>query len=181
MSDFEGFLRSLILALCILAIPAYSTQYHKPVTQPFAPSLEERHKAHKVLCEHQKPCKALAEAVYFEARGEQFTGQVAVAHTILNRVKHKAWPNTVSGVIYQRCQFSYNCDGSKDRGVQNEDAWGVAKLVAWGVLNDLYFDPTSGADHYLEPNKVSEMPRWTKVYPLVATIGNHKFYKRGEL
>lgn len=181
MSNFEGLLRSLVLALCILAIPAYSKPTERLITQHFSPSLEQRHAAHKKLCEHQKPCRTLAEAVYFESRGEPFNGQVAVAHTILNRVKHKAWPDTVSGVIHQGCQFSYNCDGSKRRGIRNKDAWATSKLVAWGVLNGLYFDPTKGADHYLEPNKVESMPRWTKVYPLVATIGNHKFYKRGEL
>ena len=61
--------------------------------------------------------KCLAEAIYFEARGESIEGQYAVGEVIINRVLSDEFPNSVCGVISEganrlnACQFSYNCDG----------------------------------------------------------------------
>ena len=63
----------------------------------------------------------LAEAIYYEARGESFTGQAAVAEVIMNRVNHRVYPDTICGVVYEGservtgCQFSFTCDGSMTR------------------------------------------------------------------
>lgn len=63
----------------------------------------------------------LATAIYFEARGESYRGQVAVAQVVRNRVKHKAYPNSICSVVFQnqswknRCQFSFACDGIPER------------------------------------------------------------------
>jgi spore germination cell wall hydrolase CwlJ-like protein len=68
-----------------------------------------------------KEQKCLAEGIYFEARGEKVEGQAAVAQVILNRVRNPTFPNTICGVVYQndtwrnRCQFSFACDGIRDR------------------------------------------------------------------
>lgn len=72
--------------------------------------------------------QCLAEAIYYEARGESFAGQLAVAEVVLNRVRHRAYPETVCGVVYQGservtgCQFSFTCDGSLERTAQGR-AW----------------------------------------------------------
>src|SRR5262249_58140344 len=64
--------------------------------------------------------KCLAEAIYFEARGEAVRGQMAVAQVVLNRVFSEKYPNTVCGVVYQNahrrlhCQFTFACDGIPD-------------------------------------------------------------------
>ena len=69
----------------------------------------------------EKEQRCLATGIYFESRGESTKGQAAVAQVILNRVKNPSYPNTVCGVVYQndhwrnRCQFSFDCDGIKDR------------------------------------------------------------------
>ena len=81
----------------------------------------------------------LAKAIYFEARGEGPLGQLAVAQVILNRVKDPAFPKTICGVVFQnasdfnRCQFSFACDGVPDR-VADKAAWGTAVAIAHRVV-----------------------------------------------
>ena len=76
-----------------------------------------------------KEQRCLAEAIYFEARGEVEEGQVAVAQVVLNRVKNPSYPDSICGVVYQnkhkrnRCQFSYACDGKKGTGSTVRRAW----------------------------------------------------------
>jgi len=122
----------------------------------------------------------LAEALYFEARGESVKGQFAVAEVILNRVDNPDFPDTVCGVIHQgtgrkyQCQFTYTCDGYKE--VINEPrafqrVGKIAHLMVRGAPRPL----TKGATHY-HTRAVS--PNWSRVYPRVATIGVHHFYKR---
>ena len=85
--------------------------------------------------------KCLATAIYFEARSEPESGQIAVAQVVLNRVKNPAYPNTVCGVVYQnkdkrnRCQFSFACDGIRDR-ISEQRAWSSAQALARRILND---------------------------------------------
>ncbi len=124
--------------------------------------------------------RCLAEALYFEARGESVKGQFAVAEVILNRVDNADYPDTVCGVVHQgtgrkyQCQFTYTCDGHKE--VISEprafDQVGkIAHLMVEGAPRPL----TKGATHY-HTRAVS--PRWSRVYPRVATIGVHHFYRR---
>ena len=132
--------------------------------------------AHILLCYQRKPCRQLAEAVYFESRGESILGQKAVAHTILNRVKAERWPNTVGGVINYRCNFSYTCDGSRKKGYREKDMHEQALIVAYEAIEGLSKDPTKGADHFIELSKVKDKPKWTRVYRKTVKIGNHTFY-----
>ncbi|MEL7205857.1 MAG: cell wall hydrolase [Pseudomonadota bacterium] len=124
--------------------------------------------------------RCLAEALYFEARGESVKGQFAVAEVILNRVDNPDFPDTVCGVVHQgagrkyQCQFTYICDGHKE--VINEPraferVGKIAHLMVEGAPRPL----TKGATHY-HTRAVS--PNWARVYPRVATIGVHHFYKR---
>src|SRR5262249_9190782 len=77
----------------------------------------------------------LAEAIYFEARGEAVRGQMAVAQVVLNRVFSGKYPNTVCGVVYQNahrrlhCQFTFACDGIPDI-VREPDMWERAQTIA---------------------------------------------------
>jgi len=130
-----------------------------------------------IKCERSKPCLALAEAIYYEGRGESIAGQIAIGWVVMNRkASDKFKADTVSGVINTRCQFSYKCDGSMRNGIANKVAWGTSLMVAEGIKNGVFADPTNGADHYLNPKAVKTMPRWTQVYPKIASIGNHDFY-----
>lgn len=124
--------------------------------------------------------RCLAEALYFEARGESVKGQFAVAEVILNRVKSRKFPNTVCGVINQgtgrkfACQFTYTCDGRKE--VINEPrAFERMGKIARAMLDGAPRRLTSGATHY---HTKSVNPRWARVYPRTSTIGYHHFYKQ---
>lgn len=124
--------------------------------------------------------RCLAEALYFEARGESVKGQFAVAEVIMNRVEHAQFPDTVCGVIYQGtgrkfgCQFTYTCDGHAEV-IAEPRAFARVGKVAQMVIKGDSRSLTKGATHY---HTRAVNPRWARVYPRVATIGVHHFYKR---
>ncbi len=110
----------------------------------------------------------LAHLVYAEARGESYTGQVAVASVVLNRVKNSSFPNTVAGVIYQRGAFSVVADGQINL-TPNQTAIAAAQDAING------WDPTYGAIYYFNPNTATSGWIWSR--PLTVVIGNHRFCK----
>ena len=130
-------------------------------------------------CSADMECVVLAEAIYYESRGEPIEGQIAVAHVILNRVSSPYWPDTILEVVYNNCHFSYVCDGSLERGMLDSSSFDEAKILAKKVINGVYDDPSNGADHYFNPDKTKYAPQWSHSYSKVATIGNHVFHKRG--
>ena len=110
----------------------------------------------------------LSRVVYGEARGESYTGQVAVAAVVLNRVKSSSFPNTISGVVYQSGAF----DCVSDRQINltpNE----TAKKAAQDALNG--WDPTYGAIYYFNPATATNKWIWSR--PMTVTIGKHRFCK----
>ncbi|MCY4542427.1 MAG: cell wall hydrolase [Rhodobacteraceae bacterium] len=120
----------------------------------------------------------LAQAVYFEARGEPREGRIAVAQVILNRVRSKRFPNTICGVVFEgmnqqhKCQFSYACDGAPEL-IANEDLYSqIAKLmdrVVRGEVTSLVGD----AEFY---HNTQVRPEWAKELALSRKIGRHYFY-----
>jgi spore germination cell wall hydrolase CwlJ-like protein len=123
--------------------------------------------------------QCLAEALYFEARGESVKGQFAVAEVILNRVTSPRFPASVCGVIHQgtgrkhQCQFSYTCDGHAEniRELRAYERVGkIARLMLDGAPKQL----TQGATYY---HSASVLPRWAKVFSRTAKIGVHYFYR----
>jgi spore germination cell wall hydrolase CwlJ-like protein len=124
--------------------------------------------------------KCLADAVYFEARGEAVRGQIAVAQVVMNRTFSGFYPNTVCGVVYQNkhrhmaCQFTFACDDNPD--VVNEpDMWDRAKKIARAMLDGQLWLPEVGkSTHYhaywVRPSWVSEMKKMYK-------FGVHTFYR----
>ena len=127
--------------------------------------------------------RCMAEALYFEARGESVMGQFAVAEVILNRVDHSRFPDSICGVVLQgsgngkyRCQFTYTCDG-KLEVINEQKAWtNVGKVATLAISMDKR-PLTHGATYY-HTNYVS--PSWSKKFPRTATIGTHHFYKEPE-
>ncbi|MGA8900563.1 cell wall hydrolase [Bradyrhizobium sp.] len=124
--------------------------------------------------------KCLAEAVYFEARGEAVRGQIAVAQVVLNRAFSGFYPTTVCGVVYQNkhrhlaCQFTFACDGVADV-VREPDMWDRAKKIAKAMLDGEIWLPEVGkSTHYhaywVHPSWVSEMKKMYK-------FGVHTFYR----
>lgn len=124
--------------------------------------------------------RCLAEALYFEARGEKIEGIFAVGEVILNRVESSRYPDTVCGVIYQgtgqkfRCQFTYSCDGKKEVINEPRAHQKVGKIARLLLDDEVPVDLTDGATHY---HTKSVNPRWAKVFPRTTTIGYHHFYR----
>ena len=110
----------------------------------------------------------LARLVYAEARGESYTGQVAVAAVVLNRVKNSSFPNSVSGVIYQKGAFSVVNDGQINL-TPNQTAINAAQDAING------WDPTYGAIYYFNPKTATNSWIWSR--QVTVTIGNHRFCK----
>ena len=110
----------------------------------------------------------LSRLVYGEARGEPYTGQVAVAAVVLNRVKNSSFPNTVAGVIYQKGAFDVVSDGQINL-TPNE----TAKKAAQDALNG--WDPSNGAIYYFNPSTATNKWIWSR--PMTVTIGKHRFCK----
>ncbi|MCC5996903.1 MAG: cell wall hydrolase [Oceanicaulis sp.] len=123
--------------------------------------------------------QCLAEAVFYEARGESFAGQLAVAEVVLNRVRHNAWPETVCGVVYQGaeratgCQFSFTCDGSVERAPYGR-AWRRAELVADHALMGFARPVTRSATHF---HTIAVDPYWNSSLVQTRRIGSHIFYR----
>lgn len=138
------------------------------------------------LCALDQDCVTIAEATYFEARGESIEGKRGVGLVIMNRVEANHFPDTVTDVVYAQrrgiCQFEYVClFGKKKRKemiAKNPESWGNSLAVAYDVVSGQVADFTHGADHYFNPKKVKRTPLFAKVYEHVASIGAHEFYRR---
>jgi spore germination cell wall hydrolase CwlJ-like protein len=124
--------------------------------------------------------RCLAEAIYFEARGESEEGQAAVAQVVLNRVSSGLYPTSVCSVVFQNrqrrnaCQFSFACNGHALR-ITEPEPWAVAQRIAHDVTDGkTYNAEVGGATHY-HANYVR--PRWAKRLQKMDVIGNHIFYK----
>ncbi len=150
-------------------IPPLAEGDHDWMNKPLPPS---------VFTKAEQKC--LANAIYFEARGESLRGQAAVAQVVLNRVRNPAYPSTICGVVYQnqdwknRCQFSFACDGIKDR-ITNQVNYRVAEQVAMAVTAGKIFLPEVASSTHYYATYVS--PRWAKTMQQMKKIGLHIFYR----
>lgn len=108
----------------------------------------------------------LARIISAEARGEPYLGQVAVGAVILNRIEHPSFPDTLSGVIYQKGAFSCLQDGQFYEAV-SDSAYSAARDAINGV------DPSGGAIYYYNPKKATN--KWIFGRPIITTIGSHRF------
>ncbi len=108
----------------------------------------------------------LARCVYAEARGEPYTGQVAIAAVVLNRVESPSFPNTISGVIYQKGAFTCVSDGQINL-TPNQTAYNAAR----DALNG--WDPTNGCLYYYNPATATS--KWIWSLKVQLTIGRHSF------
>jgi spore germination cell wall hydrolase CwlJ-like protein len=124
--------------------------------------------------------KCLAEAVYFEARGEAVRGQIAVAQVVMNRAFSGKYPDTVCGVVYQNkhrhfaCQFTFACDNTPDV-IREPDMWDRAQKISKAMLDgQLWLPEVDKSTHYhaywVRPSWVSEMKKTYK-------FGVHTFYR----
>ncbi|GAA6149916.1 Cell Wall Hydrolase [Pseudooceanicola nitratireducens] len=122
----------------------------------------------------------LAEALYFEARGESIKGQFAVAEVILNRVDSPSFPNSICGVVNQgtgrkyACQFTYTCDGHPEV-ISEKGAYATVSKIAAIMTKGAARPLTDGATYY---HTRAVAPSWSRKFARTASIGVHHFYRR---
>jgi spore germination cell wall hydrolase CwlJ-like protein len=128
----------------------------------------------------------LVEAVYYEARSEPITAQLAVANVVLERVRNDKFPNTICGVVHQgrynkkgqpirhKCMFSYWCDGKPER-MKEIEALKTAISVSEMAINGVVVDITAGATHY---HATYVRPDWIHSFTFMelGQVGRHIFY-----
>jgi len=116
----------------------------------------------------QNDINLMARAVYGEARGEPYIGQVAVAAVILNRLESPSFPNTVSGVLFEPGAFTCVADGQ---------IWLTPNQTAYKAVRDALngWDPTGGALYYFNPATATSKWIWSR--PQLKRIGKHIFCK----
>jgi Cell Wall Hydrolase len=154
----------------IATTPASEFVADAPTGPSFLATVGQTDRMRATLC--------LASAIYYEAATEPDEGQRAVAQVVLNRVRHREWPSTVCGVVYQGsdrpgCQFSYACDGAMARG-PSLSAWIRARRVAERALNGDIYAPVGSATFY---HTLQVSPAWGKRMTPVAVVGAHIFYR----
>lgn len=128
----------------------------------------------RLKCLRDSACKKMAEAVYFEARGESPKGMVAVAQVIKNRVAEKQ--TTVQKVVDKPRQFSYTHQ-LKDKTIRDIETYKNVLIISQRVLTGMEKDVTLGANHYYAPKKVKRTPIWSKKMHRTVAIGNHIFFR----
>ncbi len=149
------------------------TRPANPAARPFRfPTSDALQSARDLDC--------LADAVYYEARGETSAGQAAVAQVVLNRVRHPGFPKSVCGVVFQGvsgdgCQFSFACDGSM-RHTKETEAWRRAEQIAARALTGFVMPSVGNATHF---HVVGVDPGWGPRLLKVAQVGLHVFYRFG--
>jgi spore germination cell wall hydrolase CwlJ-like protein len=117
--------------------------------------------------------ECLANAVYFESKGEPLQGQLGVAEVVLNRARSGRFPSSLCGVVKQRGQFSFVRGGRLPAVARSSPAWKKAVAVARVAMQDLADSP---ADRALFFHATRVKPGW-KGLKRVATVGNHIFYR----
>lgn len=125
--------------------------------------------------------RCLAEAMYYEARGEGVVGEEAIAEVVFHRMRRRGYPSSICGVVYQgakegpACQFSFVCNGELERPKTAAD-WSHAKLLAAKILDGymLLGNETNGATSF---HAIDVEPGWSGNLERTVQIGNHVFYR----
>jgi spore germination cell wall hydrolase CwlJ-like protein len=144
--------------------------------------IQAEQRAQKRALRRADDLECLAENVYFEARGEPLDGQYAVAEVTLNRTRAQNFPHTICQVVHEMrwdpgrrryvADFSWTELGALTP--QDGAAWNVAMMVATAVYEDLREPLVPGALFY---HATRVQPRWARSRKVIATIGNHVFYR----
>jgi hypothetical protein len=130
----------------------------------------------QVLAEYQ----CLSEVMYYEARSEGQEGEQAVAEVVFHRIEGGGHGRSICAVVFEGagspvCQFSYVCDGSRDKP-KEPGAWRAAQLLAGRILtgSQTLLDETEGATNY---HAVYVRPVWAAALVRTAQVGKHIFYR----
>ena len=115
--------------------------------------------------------KCLAKNIYYEARGEPFHGQIAVAQVTINRLNTGTFGNSICEVVYAKNQFSWT--NNKKRKITDNKAWDASIELATAILNNTVHLPELNALYF---HAVYVKPKWAKQREKITTIGKHIFY-----
>tara|TARA_R110000772_G_scaffold158411_1_gene269604 strand:+ start:4995 stop:5561 length:567 start_codon:yes stop_codon:yes gene_type:complete len=163
---------------------AYNEDDDTPIELEVIPQVEYKSSWYDIA---QKNTECLATNIYFEARGESYEGQKAVAFVTLNRVESNKFPDDICSVVYQakyrtgwsesvpirnKCQFSWYCDGKSDR-IRNSSDYQRLYTLAAEVITGRHKDNTEGALWYHADHV---QPSWRLDYNRIAKIDSHIFY-----
>lgn len=172
-------MRSLALAFSIVVLSTLGIKTLKPKKVDDSEEVQISNVTYSDFSKkEQKEIDCLAQVIYYEARGEQYRGRVAVAFVAMNRYKHQNYPDTMCKVVRQKskdvCQFSWVCE--KDIPPIRKSDTIYKKIVDLAtevyVHHDSMEDPTNGS-LFFHSKDVS--PNWK--YKRSTQIGNHVFYK----
>lgn len=176
VSDSRVLLQALALQVPQgpLPAPVKDTPFAAPIAS--APPFRA---AAATVDDAERATECLTQAVYYEARSEPIDGQRAVAQVVLNRVRDRAFPHSVCGVVFQHparssgCQFSFTCDGAMN-APREPRAWDRARAVAEAALSGSVFAPVGAAVFY---HTQAVSPWWAPSLSRIGSIGSHIFYR----
>lgn len=169
-----------LLAACTAEVPPTANQPPEPAQTPTKttiPAIATAAPEPDGTLPMESDLVCLARTIYFEVRGRSRRELDAVAHVVLNRVRHPQFPDTVCGVVREGgqtppCQFSWWCDGRSDEA-RNRREYARAVKVAREALAGETEDPTRGANMF---HNRSVRPRWARSAAPRGRIGPHVFY-----
>ncbi len=145
------------------------------LTQDLMQHTELKARSASTMEEHH----CLSEAIYYEARSEPVSGQLAVAEVVLNRIDSKHYPNSICGVVYEGshlptgCQFTFTCDGSLEKAPYGR-LWEQSRQVAQMTMVGGVTPFTDRSTHY---HTVNVTPHWSDNMRMTKQIGSHLFYR----
>ncbi len=166
----------LALASIADAGPGLGGALRDPFRLSFAMRLRPAQPFQSNASAHGREAECLAQAVYYEARGESDPGQQAVAQVVLNRVRHPSFPKTICAVVFQRagggCQFSFACNGAMHDAVE-PTAWRRAIKVAQRAIGGAVMAEVGDATQF----QAARSGGWAGGLFRVAQVGAHVFYR----
>jgi spore germination cell wall hydrolase CwlJ-like protein len=179
MADAPEPVAVLMPAVAAVAVPTARPVLADTVRVIAAPTAAQVAAVARVVSDTQTQC--LADAMYYEARGEGVVGEKAVAEVVYNRVHSRLFPRTICGVVYEGahlstgCQFSFTCDGEMHSAKSHED-WIRARVLAAAIVSGVIKlgDETDGAIAY---HATYVDPDWGSNLVRTVRIGNHVFYR----
>lgn len=142
----------------------------------------------KIVYVDTKQRECLAKAIYWEARNQSLEGKIAVGLVVINRVNAGLWEDTICGVIFQGCQFSWVCNGNakknpaKNNNFDEQNAWAESISIANELLsgtNEIQ-DITRGATYFHARYVKPYWAKWKKIERTVR-IDDHIFYRMREM
>lgn len=158
----------------MLFIPTFSHLQSENHKYPFVGEVMLYPKHPVIECQKNDECRILSESAYYEARSQSDEGVLAMMQTVLNRVNHSRWGDTIREVVYDGCNFSYVCDGSVGRRKVKPEQWERMNMLAYALLTGKVVPPVSKSTHY-HTKKVA--PSWRKHYTVVGVVDDHIFYE----